>query len=293
MNSRDERLYGKFCPLDCPYCQNGIDDFFEILEEPEGGKLRHRSKSIALTFLTKGEIELSINDSKTRKVVEDEFFIIPNHADFCFYSVRDSSLLCLYIKVETEFCKQIRDKIFANPVKVENSEGIVLKMNGIIHDFVSNFLKLINEGLICKIHITSFVIEIVTMISIFYPLDLLEQFFAPMFSANSYRLVCDIDFRSKVLQHKNKVFTVKEMANLLNMGKDTFRNNFIRIFGITPKLWIQNERKELIYNELSAENKTMQNIAELAGFATERQLYKFSKNNFGKTVLHIRKSTAK
>ncbi|MDR1763466.1 MAG: helix-turn-helix domain-containing protein [Dysgonamonadaceae bacterium] len=219
----------------------------------------------------------------------EEFFIIPEHSDFYFNSLKDSLLLLLYIDGDMEFCKQVRNKIFEKRINRERNKIITLKMNDLLRNVVSNFLKLIDRGLLCKIYIKASVSELISLISPCFPHDMLAQFFIHLGRPDSNRLLLDSDFKFRVLQYRNKVFTVKELANLLNMNRETFRNNFIRIFGLPPKTWILNERKRLIYRELTEGKKAVKDIAELAGFATEIQLYKFSKNNFSETVYNIRK----
>jgi AraC-like DNA-binding protein len=286
MNAKNLQLFDKNNLLDKPNDDENRKDLFEVFKCGRGDKFTHRPNNIALAFLTKGEIELSINDCSTKTVRKNEFFIIPNTV-FNVFAVKDSSLLCVYLKTflnSEEFCSHIRNIIFTDLSQTDSREPVVLTMNDLLKETVSFFLKQSENCAFCNYYYTLILRQIIVMIFIFYQKDKVTRLFAFANKGNSL----NNDFESKVLKYRNKVFTVNELASLQNMGIYTFRNNFIRNFGIPPKQWIINERKKLIYRELTEGNKTIREIADLAGFPSEISLYKFVRKYFNKTVNNIK-----
>ncbi|MDR1763344.1 MAG: AraC family transcriptional regulator [Dysgonamonadaceae bacterium] len=292
MNTKKLKLSGKNNLPDKPNEDDSLKNYFEIFKCSRGDKFTHRPNNIALAFLTKGEIEMSINDCPTKTVRKNEFFIIPNTV-FNFYAVKDSNLLCLYLNeqfiISDNLCHCIRNKILTSSPQTGDNEPLILEMESLLKVTVYNFLKLIENGSIsCKSYITYILMQIIALIFLLFP-DKFEQFFAPANRQNSPRTsLLDNDFTARIIQYSNRLFTVKELANALNMTTTTLRRNIKRIFGLTPQKWILEQRKKLIYRELTESNKTMLEIAELAGFSSGIQIYIFAKKHFNCTVKDIR-----
>jgi AraC-like DNA-binding protein len=263
------------------------EDYFEFVETRRNSHTRLHPKGVALACLIKGEIDISFEDSGIRRITANSLFVI-HHGNFSYRSIEDSGLLCFYLKKEMEFCGEMRKKIIEKPQKIDRNETVVLEMNGLVRDAISRFLTATAEGIRCKIYVNAFVTQLITSLPMFVASEQLQLFYAHLCCSDSARIIFDSNFRAKVLEFRNKVFTIKEFAGLMNMNRETFRSNFVRIFGISPKTWILYERKRLIYRELTEGNKNVLEIAELAGFASEKQVFKFSKNIFGETAFKIR-----
>ncbi|MDR1763467.1 MAG: hypothetical protein LBR64_05895 [Dysgonamonadaceae bacterium] len=61
------------CPSDCSNRMNTADDYYEVVKTGENGHTSRRSTRIALAFLTEGEIEISINGNKIKKLWRKNF----------------------------------------------------------------------------------------------------------------------------------------------------------------------------------------------------------------------------
>lgn len=75
-------------------------------------------------------------------------------------------------------------------------------------------------------------------------------------------------FRKDVEIKSFRVYSVKELAVKCGMTSGNFRKEFVDTFGIAPKEWIDEQRKEDIKHLLKSPSLTLAEVARQTGFAT-------------------------
>lgn len=85
-----------------------------------------------------------------------------------------------------------------------------------------------------------------------------------------------------VAQHiSDNNFNVDRLAELLNMGRTSLYNRTKSIMGVSPNIYIQNERLRIAAKLLLEGEYTVSEISEKVGFSDATYFYKCFKNKFG------------
>lgn len=96
----------------------------------------------------------------------------------------------------------------------------------------------------------------------------------------------DKKFKDKVeaivAQHlSDNTFNVDRLAELLSLGRTTVYNRTKAIMGVSPNIYIQNERLRIASQMLLEGEYTVSEISEKVGFSDATYFYKCFKNKFG------------
>ena len=85
-----------------------------------------------------------------------------------------------------------------------------------------------------------------------------------------------------VAQHiSDNNFNVDRLAELLNLGRTTVYNRTKTIMGVSPNIYIQNERLRIAAKLLLEGEYTVSEISEKVGFSDATYFYKCFKNKYG------------
>ena len=85
-----------------------------------------------------------------------------------------------------------------------------------------------------------------------------------------------------VAQHiSDNSFNVDKLAELLNLGRTTVYNRTKSIMGISPNMYIQNERLRIAAEMLLEGEYTISEISDKVGFSDATYFYKCFKNKYG------------
>ncbi|MDR1562842.1 MAG: helix-turn-helix domain-containing protein [Dysgonamonadaceae bacterium] len=287
---RFESLLDKECHLECSLYQKNRETIFDILNYDEGFKTTRQTKGVTLAFLTKGKIKYSYGDREAQIVKRGSLFVMPNQTEFTLNFIKSGCLLCYYIQPEVEFCHRVKNTALRNKHHNANTKSINIAMNKFIRETLKRFTSAVDEGLLCKRFLLSIMEEIVIYICTFYPLNMLEKFFSPIFyGESSHQIFNENTFKKTVVNYRNSVFCVAEMANLTNLSVRSFRFRFREVFDMSPKEWMNEERKKYIYNELTKGSKSVKELSIKTGFQYESDFYRYCRKMFGDTPQNIRK----
>ncbi|MDR1763209.1 MAG: AraC family transcriptional regulator [Dysgonamonadaceae bacterium] len=284
--------FKKSCLADCINCQTDDSPVVEAFQGNRADSFSLKTKSIAVAFIAEGEADISFNSFAAKRAVKDDFLVIPAGADLRLHFSAKGCILCFYIHKDASFCKIFENLILNGKPSSRQDEFAVLKANPVIRNAVAILQKIMADGLRCRIFQTAVVEEIVFYICNFYSRGELELLFAPCKSdVGSYYLLYDSRLRKAIIGLQNRHFTVKSLAEAVNMDVQTFRFHFKRIFGMTPSRWILQERKSFIYSELTAGSLPLNELAAAAGFKSENYFYNYCRDNFDDTPQSIRKKS--
>ncbi|MDR1563090.1 MAG: helix-turn-helix domain-containing protein [Dysgonamonadaceae bacterium] len=262
----------------------------EVIDYGKGEEVTRHIRGISLVFVLRGGISYTTGGGNGATYAgKDEMFIVSDRARFTFVALRAGRLLLYLVPDQQSFVYRVQ--YYLSPEKKIGSHDIgkTLRMRKLFRKTLDCFVDAIENGFICPAYLSAKMEIILIYITIAYPEEVLAGFFASAVpEGDRYSFDNDNSFMEKVIACTNKVFTVNEMANATNQNRQTFRDNFKRIFGMTPKRWIHEERKKVIISELTVGNRSLQEIADITGFSSERDFYTYCRKEFGRTAISIR-----
>jgi AraC-like DNA-binding protein len=281
------------CSFECPFRQETDGALLEILHYEKNTIINKTAETVCLVALFSGKITISFGDKvKNYLIPEKSLFLIPIHVCYTIDFLEKSHFLIYYTQNANNFINCMNNTILKGASQKNIvPEFTVIKMNGTIHTMLHRLESSLDQNKNCKQIVVSLARSLFFILPIYYPQDKVAQFFSLAFPHGSaFKNSLENKFKTLILRNTNKIFTVAEFARLANESTSSFRNHFIKVFKMNPTDYIKRERKKLIYNELTVSNKTLQSIAELAGFKSDVDFYKYCKKNFGKTATSIRNS---
>jgi AraC-like DNA-binding protein len=275
-----EHIQEKEQHLICSFYEKKENPLIEVSDCQKDSLFTRNSETVILAALLEGSIEFATGFDNTMRINKGRLFLVGKGTKFTIRFLEESCLIFFKITKEVDFCMRVQ-KSTAFLEELKDSEMITLEINSLIHSLLKQFIIAYKQGLRCEHYLSAKLTELIVLINAFYPLDMVTQFFLPLFSQ-------DVLFKTTILTNKNKIFNVAQYAKLTYHTVETFRNHFKLIFHKTPKQWIEEEREKLIFYELTKGNKSLKEIADLSGFNSETEFLRFCKKRFDKTAMFIR-----
>jgi AraC-like DNA-binding protein len=124
--------------------------------------------------------------------------------------------------------------------------------------------------------------ELTYIITCYYPLDQVSQFFYPISTYTE-------SFHYFIMQNYDKVKNVEEFAHLGGYTTTTFRRLFKNMYGVPVYEWILDRKREGILNDLQTTRQRISVISARYGFESLSHFAHFCKDSFGDTPRSLRK----
>lgn len=258
----------------------------EILNCKEGATIKTTAKNTMLFFVMKGEMSADCGCAENRLIVADDFFLIPPLAPYSFYFSKETKLYCCHLTEEILLCRKGKPELLSEVCEKLNlidkdSDLFTIKANPYVLKVLNNSIENMDRGLKWFYYQKNIVWELQILISAYYCDEDLARLFHPVFKK-------DIIFKLIVLQNQNKLFTVEEFAAAVHLNRSSFRNRFIKIFGINPSDWIIGNRAAQVISELK-KDKSIMNIVHDCGFSSYPNFVRFCKNFLHDTPAMLRR----
>ncbi|MDR2887554.1 MAG: helix-turn-helix domain-containing protein [Bacteroidales bacterium] len=109
-----------------------------------------------------------------------------------------------------------------------------------------------------------------------------------LYSFMRFIMTGNMVFTEYVRLRWKEYYTVSELASSMSMSAKHFSRQFVQFFGQRPSVWMANNRARLIFDELTASNKPLKQIAFDNGFSSISQFSIFTKKMLGKNATEIR-----
>ena len=90
-----------------------------------------------------------------------------------------------------------------------------------------------------------------------------------------------LDFKTMVMKHYNKVKSMEELANKLNMSRSSFDSKFKDVFGIPPKQWVLKRKARSIRYFIGKPNISISDVLRKYDFESFTHFNRFCKQQFG------------
>lgn len=125
---------------------------------------------------------------------------------------------------------------------------------------------------------------------------LLRILFNKLLESHDYKNISDLDkklyqLKQKIYRNPNRDWTVKEMANVLNVSMGYLELIYKNTFGVTCIEDVINARIQLAKEYLSYDNYTINEIAILCGYRSMEHFYRQFKKITGLTPKRFREDT--
>lgn len=243
----------------------------------------------SILFILSGEIRVSIRSVVNRKVEAGNMLFVTMGDSFFGRALTDVTVIRCSFTHEISLCnkfalKELKRFISPPPIYVagneKGSELVMLEIHPILRKELESTMLAIEKGMLCS-HFQRIKQDVILMeIRGLYKKEDLAKLFEPLISN-------DEDFKIKVLEIYTNVKTAKEMVAELNMSQSSFKRKFNECFGISPKQWLIQKKKEKLFRDIVMSEMTIADIAEKYDF-TVNYVTSFCKRNFDKTPTELR-----
>jgi len=99
-----------------------------------------------------------------------------------------------------------------------------------------------------------------------------------------YHIIDDrLEFRSRILQNYPKAHNVNELIGLMGMSKATFLKIFTEEYGMSPKMWLKENKKKFVLINLAIPDITVKDLMFRCGFHTPSNFTRFFQQHFNCT----------
>jgi AraC-like DNA-binding protein len=242
------------------------------------GKVDLRHQEIVL--VVRGGMQVAVDEDQPRhKVGEWEFVFVPVGTTLSGMVEHDSAILIIRVTKEYPECNIFGMKI-SDPLE-DKPDGIYpLKANESIKYCIEGLLKALGDGLTCRHYLQMKVGEILYLLHACYPLRERIRFLSSIITP-------DIEFSEFVRLNWVKHMSAKELADAMSMSEQQFSSRFRKVFGTTPRRWLQQQKAQRIYHDLCKSDKELKMIAA-ENKLTDTSLNRYCHKNFGSSPGAIR-----
>lgn len=235
-----------------------------------------------IIFVIKGSFEICLKYNEyDRKLVKDEFIFMPAGTKLLYKSPAGSAILVIRLSEKILECNILR---FNEPFVMPNKHNGIyaLKLNDHMKHFVTGLIGTMKDGIKCKTYMKGEASKMLFLIRYCYPQDEYIKFFSSITSP-------DLKFSEFVRLNFMKYKTIEKMAYDINMTKSRFSRQFKKLFGMTPRSWVQREKAQLIYNEICQSDKLLKDIADKYEYTAVSNFTRYCNMKFGASPNTIRK----
>ncbi len=237
-----------------------------------------------ILFVQEGKIKLSIGLINSKVMKANEMFAYISRLKGTIEVLEDCKYIIMRLDVDAALCECLPLNKLNIPDKKTNLDiGDFLPINSIIKEFLVTLERYFKDRICCVYFQELKVKEFLYLLRAYYSVEELQCFFLPILNN-------DFDFASKVSQNKDKVKTVKELAEALNYSLSGFEKRFKKVYGISARQWLEQSKAREIYHEITCSSKTITEIAYDFGFSPSH-FNNYCKRVFKKSPTKIRQGS--
>jgi AraC-like DNA-binding protein len=240
-----------------------------------------------ILFLLRGKLIFHNNHNDSFVVIKEETFLLFPHGQECNMTVEeDSHIVFVIVHNKINFCNYFPLELLYKlneSKKKEEKMNYPLEINEIISDYLNLLLKSLGEGLQCRYFYELKQQELFYYLRAYYPRKKLSDFFHPILNS-------DIDFSELVLRNFESAKNIADLAKITNYSVSGFKKRFMKVFGISPRDWIKEEKGKKIYYDINCTQKSFKEIAIKFDFSSPAHFSTFCKNTFGMSPSMLRES---
>ena len=266
------------------------DAGFALKEAASGEHFDNRQQEIKanhLIFILSGEVSITKDSKEETRVRAGEFIFIPLSSHYTGTVIQPGTYISLSFFHDTislcdkHMLSSYLDKIQTTPLCFEP-----LSVRAPLDMFLHLRESYLQAGVNCK-HLHELKErELFIIFRTAYTKSEIIQLLYPIMGI-------EVDFKAAVLQHKDRVRSKQELAELLGMSGSELHRKFTQEFGETVQSWLQKQKNKEILSRLNYDFISIKEVAYELGFGSAAGFNKYCKNNFGCSPSELRQEIKK
>lgn len=254
------------------------DAGFALKEAALGEHFDNRQQEIKanhLIFILSGEVSITKDSKEETRVRAGEFIFIPLSSHYTGTVIQPGTYISLSFFHDTislcdkHMLSSYLDKAQHTPLCFEP-----LSVRAPLDMFLHLLESYLQAGVNCK-HLHELKErELFIIFRTAYTKSEIIQLLYPIMGI-------EVDFKAAVLQHKDRVRSKQELAELLGMSGSELHRKFTQEFGETVQSWLQKQKNKEILSRLNYDFISIKEVAYELGFGSAAGFNKYCKNNFG------------
>lgn len=240
---------------------------FYLSRTVEGKVLYNRNGEISLNVERRGDIDIA----------SGKMVFIPPSCSFSVYVKGITSFYLYRLSLSLHFNE--------SSLPLETLEENLAKQDTPLdsphinaHDKVDAFFHILGEyirdGISAHMFYTYKARELLILLHSYYPIRELARFFSPIIGRNT-------EFAAFVTENYRKYRTARELAEASCHSLSSFNRLFRQNFGCSPYAWMDRQKANDVYYELTATNLPIKQISSEHGFGSLSQFTAFCKRHYG------------
>jgi AraC-like DNA-binding protein/mannose-6-phosphate isomerase-like protein (cupin superfamily) len=265
-------------------CKKNSISNMDIMRFSKGTIFEKKVPTASIFFILDGLVEVTCGLMSELIVVKNFFFVIPPETEYSIRFLENGILVRCQPGEEllVEYISKASYKLYKiKCCQYKRKDVFFLEAEKHINRLLTDFVEIKSKRFYSERYACCKCEELLILMVKYYPAEELTWFFHPVFEKKNV-------FKSIVLLNRNKLFSVDEFAAATHLSRESFRQHFKKIFGETPAKWIQRQRADFIYKELSETDKPIQNIVQDHGFSNFPNFVRFCRMYIKKTPTAIR-----
>lgn len=266
------------------------DAGFALKEAALGEHFDNRQQEIKanhLIFILSGEVSITKDSKEKTRVRAGEFIFIPLSSHYTGTVIQPGTYISLSFFHDTislcdkHMLSSYLDKAQHTPLCFEP-----LSVRAPLDMFLHLLESYLQAGVNCK-HLHELKErELFIIFRTAYTKSEIIQLLYPIMGI-------EVDFKAAVLQHKDRVRSKQELAELLGMSGSELHRKFTQEFGETVQSWLQKQKNKEILSRLNYDFISIKEVAYELGFGSAAGFNKYCKNNFGCSPSELRQEIKK
>ena len=280
----EDELFYKEEHLDCFLYDNCDIPIVAYVQKTKGETVQVKEEYNKIFFLLNGEINFSCG--QVNHVFEKGTFILsPRGSEYTASIEKDASLVVVNAHRKINFCEHFPLEILHKLNKDLNYKSAAihpLKINNTLSLYLTSVISTSLVGLKCKYFHDIKQRELFYYLRAFYSKTDLAAFFAPILND-------DTDFAEIIYQNYESVKNLTELAVLTHYSLSGFKKRFLKVFGVSPYNWMEQEKAKKIHYEINCTQKPFKEIAAKYNFYSPSHFNTFCSKMFGMSPAKLRK----
>lgn len=266
------------------------DAGFALKEAASGEHFDNRQQEIKanhLIFILSGEVSITKDSKEETRVRAGEFIFIPLSSHYTGTVIQPGTYISLSFFHDTislcdkHMLSSYLDEVQNTPLCFEP-----LSVRAPLDMFLHLLESYLQAGVNCK-HLHELKErELFIIFRTAYTKSEIIQLLYPIMGI-------EVDFKAAVLQHKDRVRSKQELAELLGMSGSELHRKFTQEFGETVQSWLQKQKNKEILSRLNYDFISIKEVAYELGFGSAAGFNKYCKNNFGCSPSELRQEIKK
>lgn len=268
-------------PSEIPNSQS-LHAGFDLLIKPEGIDLTESYLyNNMIFFILDGSVKIYSPHTQTKSIGEPHMLFLKGHEKYTYEITPCSQILAFTfdsLTIDELFCFRAQHDLLPE----SSFEWIELKIIEPLYSFLKLLIQYLEKNYLNYNLYLAKREELFYLLKTVYPSKDLGHFFYLLANHPS-------EFEKQVAENYMKVKNVKELANLMGYGINSFRVKFKENFGIPAYQWLLNEKAKRILKCLTTKGEDFKSIIDDFDFSSHSHFYKFCKTQFGLTPEELKK----